>query len=150
MKVILLESIRNLGALGEEVNVSNGFARNYLIPQDKAVRATDDNRAYFQSRRAELEKAAAMQMEAAEARVQQLSQLEQITIYGRATDEETLYGSIDTRQIADAITAAGVEVQRSEVRLDHGAIRQLGEHQIGVQVSGDLTATITLVVVPEQ
>lgn len=148
MNVILLERIGNLGNLGDEVNVRGGFARNYLIPQGKAVRATPENRQQFEARREELERAAAERTRAAEDRAVTLQGTE-ITIAARAGDEGRLYGSVGTREIAEALTALGKSVDKSEVRLPEGAIRQTGEYAIDIQLHGDITATIDLVVIPE-
>ena len=149
MEVILLENISNLGNLGDKVDVKSGFGRNYLIPQGKAVPATEDAVAQFEARRAELEAAAAEALAAAEARGAELNALQLITIGANAGEEGKLFGSIGTRDIADAVTAAGVEVDKAEIRLPEGALRELGEYEIDIQVHGDVTATIALAVVPE-
>ena len=149
MEVILLEIISNLGNLGDKVDVKSGFGRNYLIPQGKAVPATEDAVAQFEARRAELEAAAAEALAAAEARGAELNALQLITIGANAGEEGKLFGSIGTRDIADAVTAAGVEVDKAEIRLPEGALRELGEYEIDIQVHGDVTATIALAVVPE-
>ena len=149
MEVILLENISNLGNLGDKVDVKAGFGRNYLIPQGKAVPATEDAVAQFEARRAELEAAAAEALAAAEARGAELNALQLITIGANAGEEGKLFGSIGTRDIADAVTAAGVEVDKAEIRLPEGALRELGEYEIDIQVHGDVTATIALAVVPE-
>ncbi|MCP5161116.1 MAG: 50S ribosomal protein L9 [Hahellaceae bacterium] len=146
MEVILLEKVGRLGSLGSKVNVRAGYGRNYLIPFGKAVPATADNVAAFEARRAELEKAAADKLVAAQARAAELND-KVVTIAGNAGDEGKLFGSIGARDIADAITAAGVAVSKSEVRLPEGVIRQTGEFEIDVQVHSDVTATIKLTVV---
>lgn len=148
MEVILLEKVGKLGGLGDKVNVKAGFGRNYLVPQGKAVPATEANVASFEARRAELEKAAAEALAAAQARGEKLEGLE-VSIVSKAGDEGKLFGSIGTRDIADAITAAGVEVEKSEVRLPEGALRHTGEFDIDVQVHSDVTATVKLVIVAE-
>ena len=117
MEVILLENIGNLGSLGDKVDVKSGFGRNYLIPQGKAVPATAEAVAEVEARRAELEAAAAEQLSAAEARAETINALQLITITANAGEEGKLFGSIGTRDIADAVTAAGVEVDKAEVRL---------------------------------
>lgn len=117
MQVILLDKIGNLGSLGDTVNVKSGYARNFLIPQGKAVMATKANVAMFESRRAELEAKVAEQLAAAQTRADQVNALEAVVIASKAGDEGKLFGSIGTRDIADAITAAGVKVSKSEVRL---------------------------------
>ena len=149
MEVILLENISNLGGLGDKVDVKAGFGRNYLIPQGKAVPATESALAEFETRRAELEAAAAEALAAAEARAEALNGLGLITITANAGEEGKLFGSIGTRDIAEAVSAAGTEIDKSEVRLPEGALREIGEYEIDVQVHGDVTAIIALAVVPE-
>jgi len=148
MEVILLEKIGKLGGLGDKVTVKSGYGRNYLIPYGKAVPANEANVAEFEARRAELEKAAAEKLAAAQARADQLNEKE-VTIVSKAGDEGKLFGSIGVRDIADAITAAGVETAKSEVRLPDGAIRNVGEFEITVQLHSEVTATIKLIVVAE-
>ncbi|CAK4069764.1 MULTISPECIES: 50S ribosomal protein L9 [Vibrio] len=147
MQVILLDKIGKLGALGETVNVKSGYARNFLIPQGKAVMATKANVEMFEARRAELEAKAAEQLSAAEARAEKINALEAVVLASKAGDEGKLFGSIGTRDIADAITAAGVEVVKSEVRLPEGALRNTGEFEISVQLHSEVFATVTLQVV---
>ncbi|MEP5567632.1 MAG: 50S ribosomal protein L9 [Halioglobus sp.] len=149
MEVILLENISNLGGLGDKVDVKAGFGRNYLIPQGKAVPATEDALAKFEARRAELEAAAAESLAAAEARAATLNDMQLVTIPANAGEEGKLFGSIGTRDIADAVTAAGVAVDKSEVRLPEGALREIGEYEINIQVHGEVTAIVALAVVPE-
>lgn len=148
MEVILLESIGKLGKLGDKVSVKGGFGRNYLVPQGKAVPATGDNVARFEERRAELEKAAADKLATAQARAEQLNDLE-LSVVAKAGDEGKLFGSIGTRDIADAITGAGIEVEKSEVRLPAGVIRAIGEFDIAVQLHPEVTAHLKLIVVAE-
>ena len=145
MDVILLEKVGKLGDLGDKVSVKSGYGRNYLFPFGKAVPATKDNLADFEARRAELEAAAADKLTGAEARAEKLNDLA-VTIEANAGDEGKLFGSIGTRDIADVITAAGIEVSKAEVRLPHGAIRELGEFDVDIQVHSDVTATVKLVV----
>jgi large subunit ribosomal protein L9 len=149
MEVILLENNRNLGELGDKVNVRAGYGRNFLIPQGKAVPATEANIKHFEERRAELEKAAADKLAEAQARADKLTELASVTIPAKAGDEGKLFGSVGTRDIADAITAAGVEVTKAEVLLPIGAIRTAGDYDIDLQVHSDVTATIKVSVVPE-
>jgi large subunit ribosomal protein L9 len=149
MEVILLENIGNLGDLGEKVDVKAGFGRNYLIPQGKAVPATEANVAEFEARRAELEKAAAETLAVAESRAETINALGLITIPANAGEEGKLFGSVGTRDISEAIAAAGAEVDKSEVRLPEGALRELGEYEIAIQVHGEVTAMIAVAVVPE-
>lgn len=148
MEVILLEKIANLGNLGDKVNVKAGYGRNFLLPQGKATAATEANVAAFEARRAELEKAAAEKKASAEARAAQLAELE-VTITATAGDEGKLFGSIGTRDIAEAVSAAGVELDKSEVRLPNGALRSVGEYDVEVHLHTDVEATVKVVVVAE-
>ena len=146
MEVILLEKVANLGDLGDKVNVKSGYGRNFLLPQRKATAATAANVAAFEARRAELEKAAAEKRAEAEVRAAQLSELE-VTITANTGEEGKLFGSIGTHDIADALTSSGVEVNRSEVRLPNGTIRQTGEYDVTVHLHTDVEATVKLIVV---
>ncbi|CEA02000.1 50S ribosomal protein L9 [Pseudomonas saudimassiliensis] len=146
MEVILLEKIANLGNLGDKVAVKAGYARNFLLPFGKATPATADNVEAFEARRAELEKAAAERKGEAEARAAKLAELT-VTIAANAGEEGKLFGSIGTRDIADAVTAAGVELEKSEVRLPEGPLRAVGEFDVAVQLHTDVEATVKLVVV---
>ena len=148
MQVILLEKVGKLGDLGDQVAVKAGFGRNYLIPYGKAVPATKANVADFEARRAELEAAAAEKRSAAEARAAKLAELS-VTIEANAGDEGKLFGSIGTRDIALAITAAGEDVSKSEVRLPNGVIREVGEYEIDVQLHAEVTQAVKLAVVAE-
>jgi large subunit ribosomal protein L9 len=149
MEVILLDNIGNLGGLGDKVDVKSGYGRNFLIPQGKAVPATAANVAEFEARRAELEAAAAAALAAAEKRAEALNALEPISIGANAGEEGKLFGSIGTRDIAEALTAAGCDVDKSEVRLPQGALRELGEFEVDVQIHSDVTATVTIAVIAE-
>lgn len=148
MEIILLEKVPNLGSLGDKVTVRPGYGRNFLIPHGKAVVATPEKIKQFEERRADLEKKAADVLAAAEARAATIAALN-VTIAHKAGDEGRLYGSIGTRDIADAATAQGVAVEKGEVRLPNGAIRQVGEYEIGIQLHGDVTAVLKLAVVAE-
>ena len=149
MEVILLEKVRNLGDLGEQIKVKSGYGRNFLIPQGKAVMATKDNIAKFEERRAELEAKAAELLAAAEARAAKLAELDVITIGANAGEEGKLFGSVGASDIADAITAAGAEVAKSEVKLPEGAIRQTGEFELMIQLHTDVTQSVNIAVVAE-
>ncbi|EIJ70463.1 50S ribosomal protein L9 [Pasteurella bettyae] len=149
MQVILLDKIVHLGNVGEQVNVKSGFARNFLIPQGKAVMATKANIEHFEARRAEIEAKVAAELAAAQARAAQISALETVTIASKAGDEGRLFGSITTREIAEAIKAAGVEVAKSEVRLSTGPIRTLGEHEVKFQLHGEVFTSLNVNVVAE-
>lgn len=148
MDVILLEKIPNLGNLGDKVSIRAGFGRNYLIPQGKAVPATADRIAEFEQRRAELEKKAAAELAAAEARAASLTSL-QVTIAQKAGEEGRLYGSVGTKDIADAVSALGVELRKAEVRLPTGPLRHTGDYQIAVQLHSDVVAEVAVKIVPE-
>ncbi|PIE37249.1 MAG: 50S ribosomal protein L9 [Gammaproteobacteria bacterium] len=149
MEVILLQNIGNLGSLGDQVNVKAGYGRNFLIPQGKAVPATKANIAEFEARRAEHEAAANAALADAEKRAEAINALETVTIGAHAGEEGKLFGSVGTRDIAEAITALGVAVQKAEVRLPAGALREVGEYEISVQVHGDVTALVNLAVVAD-
>ena len=149
MQVILLDKIVHLGNVGDQVNVKSGFARNYLIPQGKAVMATKANIEHFEARRAELEEKAAQALAAAADRATRLEALGSVTIAAKAGDEGRLFGSIGTRDIAEAITAKGVEVAKSEVRLPNGLIRTLGEHEVTFQFHGEVFSHLNVVIVAE-
>jgi large subunit ribosomal protein L9 len=146
MDVILLEKVANLGSLGDKVKVKSGYGRNFLLPYGKAVAATRDNLKAFEERRAELEKAAAERLAAAQSRAEALEG-QSFTISSKAGDEGKLFGSIGVRDIADAITAAGTEVEKSEVRLPEGPIRVTGEYEIELQLHTDVTVTVQLAIV---
>ena len=149
MEVILLDKVANLGSLGDKVSVKAGYARNYLVPQGKAVPATKKNLEYFEVRRAELQAKLDETLAAANIRATKLTELLNVTIASKAGDEGKLFGSIGTRDIADAVTAAGVAVTKSEVRLPNGVLRTIGEHSVTFQVHGEVFATLNVVVVAE-
>jgi large subunit ribosomal protein L9 len=149
MEIILLEKTRNLGNLGDKVKVRNGYGRNFLIPHGKAVPATEANIKFFEERRAELEKQANDKLAAAQARADKLTEIGSVTIPAKAGDEGKLFGSVGTRDIADAITAAGVAVAKAEVLMPNGAIRNTGDFELTVQLHSDVAATIKVSVVPE-
>ncbi|CAH8208764.1 MULTISPECIES: 50S ribosomal protein L9 [Vibrio] len=149
MQVILLDKIGNLGSLGDTVIVKSGYARNFLIPQGKAVMATKSNVEMFETRRAELEAKVAEQLVAAQARADQVDALEAVVIASKAGDEGKLFGSIGTRDIADAITAAGVAVAKSEVRLPEGALRNIGAFEVSIQLHSEVFATAKVQIVAE-
>lgn len=146
MEVILLEKVGKLGKIGDKVNVSAGYGRNYLIPKAKAIFATPNNIAEFERRRAELEQVASVRKTEADARAAQLVALETVTITAIAGDEGKLFGSVGTRDIADALTAAGVEVSKSEVKLPSGVIRELGQFDVDIQLHADVSQAIKVIV----
>lgn len=149
MQVILLDKIANLGGLGDLVTVKPGYARNYLIPQSKAVMATKENLAHFEARRAELEAKVAAALTAAQDRADKIAALGTVEITSKAGDEGRLFGSIGTNDIATALTAAGVAVAKSEVRLNDGLLRNTGEYEISLQLHSEVFATAKIVVVAE-
>ncbi len=148
MNVILLEGLGNLGDLGEEVSVKAGFARNFLIPQGKAVRATAENRAVFEDRRVELEKSATDLLTVAQGRAKNLQDLT-ITIVVKAGEEGKLYGSVGTQDIADIVSEQREAVTKSEVRLPEGVIRALGDYTIDLQLHSEVTVPIEVSVQAE-
>lgn len=148
MDVILLEKVGKLGNIGDQVAVKAGFGRNYLLPQGKAIPATADNVAQFEARRAELEAAAAAKLEEAQTRAEKLAEIS-VTIGANAGDEGKLFGSVGAKDIADAITAAGVEVSKSEVKLPQGALREIGEYEIDLHIHAEVIQTVKLSVVSE-
>lgn len=149
MDIILLDKIANLGGLGDTVNVKAGYARNFLFPQGKAVPATKANVEKFEARRAELEAKIEEQLAAANAKAEKLAEIAEVTIAAPAGDEGKLFGSIGTRDIADAVTAAGLEVTKAEVKLPTGTLRETGEFEIDIQFHSEVTATFKLVVIRE-
>ena len=149
MEVILLDNVGSLGGLGDRVDVKPGYGRNFLIPQGKAVPATPENVEKFEARRAELEAAAAATLDAAQKRAEGIQALEQVQIAATAGEEGKLFGSVGTRDIAEALTAAGCETDKSEVRLPDGAIRELGEYEIMIQVHAEVVTTANIAIVAE-
>ncbi len=150
MEIILQDTVANLGKLGDKVNVKAGFARNFLFPQQKAVPANKANLEAFEARRAELEAKQAANLAAAQERGNALEALEAVTITSKSGDEGKLFGSIGTRDIADAISAAGVAVVKSEVRLPEGALRNTGTYEIAVSVHSEVSTVVNLEVVGEE
>jgi len=149
MEVILPDKIAKLGGLGDKVSVKSGYARNYLLPQGKAVFASAANVEHFEARRAELEANLAEVLATAEARAAKIVELAEVTIASKAGEEGKLFGSIGTRDIAEAITEAGVEVTKAEVRLPLGAIRETGEFEIAIHLHTDVDTNIKVVVIAE-
>lgn len=148
MNIILLERVGNLGDLGEEVAVKNGYARNYLIPTGKAVRANRENRRVFEERREELERIANAKLTDAGERAEKLVDCS-VTIVARASDEGKLYGSVGTAEIARAITDSVLPVSKSEVRMPEGVIRAVGEYEVDIHLYADINQTVRVEVVPE-
>ena len=149
MEVILLDKIGHLGGLGDKVKVRNGFARNYLLPQKKAVMANKENLAKFEEQRAQLEAKIAAELQAAQDRAAALEKIATVTITAKAGDEGKLFGSIGTRDIAEALTNVGCEIHKSEVRLPEGVLRSTGEYEITLQLHPDVKSVIKLVIAAE-
>jgi len=149
MEVILLEKIDNLGEIGDKVRVRPGYGRNFLLPKGKATLATPQNIAIFEARRAELERKEADELARAQQRGRQLEALS-LRLTAKAGTEGRLFGSLGTIDIAEACTAAGVEVQRSEVRLPDGPLRTVGEHAIELHLHSDVNVMLNIQVVAEE
>jgi large subunit ribosomal protein L9 len=148
MEVILLEKIRNLGALGDKVKVKPGYGRNFLMPQGLAAPANSANLASFEARRAELQVASAERLAAAQKRAQALEGLV-VTMAARAA-EGKLYGSLTVRDVAEAVTAAGVDVAKSELQMPNGPIRFIGEYEFAVELHTDVETMVKIVVIEEK
>lgn len=148
MEVILLDTIGKLGNLGDQVTVKPGYGRNYLVPYGFAVPATKENIAAFEAQRAELEARAAERKAEAEARAEQLNDIE-LSLVAKAGDEGKLFGSIGPRDLAEAISSTGIEVGRHEVRMPEGPIRQTGEYDIDLRLHAEVDAVVRIVVVSE-
>ncbi len=149
MQVILMEKVANLGNLGDVVKVKDGFARNFLIPQGKAKRATPENIKHFETRRAELEKAQNEALEKARERGEKLNNL-RIEITQKAGVDGRLFGSVTNYDIVEALEKQGHEVERSQVRMPQGPLKQVGEFPLEISLHTDVTATITVAVIGEQ
>ncbi|MGF1612911.1 MAG: 50S ribosomal protein L9 [Gammaproteobacteria bacterium] len=148
MDVILLEKVPNLGELGEKVKVRSGYARNYLLPQGRAVAATAANVAEFEKRRAQLEARQAEVRSVAEAQASALGGLT-VTLARKAGEEGRLFGSVGTSDIAEAVSALGIGIEKQQVRLPTGALRQVGEYQVTVHLHSDVDAVVRVEVVAE-
>ena len=146
MQVILLEKVANLGDLGDQVKVRAGYGRNFLIPQKKAVPATKANIEMFEARRAELEKAAADSLASAQTRAEQIQAVGSITLARNAGEEGKLFGSVGPADIAEALTQAGVEVEKREVIMPDGPIHLLGEFVVHVRTHTDVMQDVTVVI----
>jgi large subunit ribosomal protein L9 len=144
-----MEKVANLGNLGDVVKVKDGFARNYLIPQGKAKRATQENLKHFEGRRAELEKAQADQLSKAQERSAKLEGLT-LQIAQKAGADGRLFGSVTNYDIVEALKKQGHEVERAQVRMPEGAIKQVGDYPIQVALHTDVTTTVTVSVLGEQ
>jgi large subunit ribosomal protein L9 len=149
MEVILLEKVRNLGSLGEQVKVKSGFARNYLIPYGKAVTANDENRAKFEAQRAKLEMAQADVLGKAQARAKNMSGVT-LQIVRKVSEEGKLFGSVGNRDICEAMQQAGFEIVKSEVHLDGGPLKDIGDHEVSVLLHPEVSFKIIVSVVGEK
>ena len=149
MQVILMEKVVNLGGLGDVVKVKDGFARNFLIPQGKAKRATQKNLKEFEDRRSELEKKANEQLTGAQERGAKLEGMK-IDIAQKAGVDGRLFGSVTNADIAEALGKQGVTVKKAEIRMPQGPLKHVGEFPITIQLHSDVLANITVHVVAEQ
>jgi large subunit ribosomal protein L9 len=148
MQVILMDKVVNLGGLGDIVKVKDGYARNYLIPQGKAKRATEENKKVFEARRAELEKAQGEKLAAAQGVAAKLEGVT-VQITRKAGVDGRLFGSVGNNDIAEALAAQGVEIEKSAIRLPLGPMKQLGESQVEIALHSDVVSTITVVIAAE-
>jgi large subunit ribosomal protein L9 len=148
MQVILMEKVVNLGALGDVVKVKDGYARNYLIPQGKAKRATETNLRLFEERRTELEKLHAEALAAAQARAAQLTELS-LVLRQKAGVDGRLFGSVTHIDIADALTSQGIEIHKSQVRLPDGPLKAIGEFPVNIALHTDVITEIMIVIEPQ-
>lgn len=150
MEIILLEKVENLGGIGEIVKVRSGYARNFLLPQGKAALATSENRERIEAMRKELEQRAASDLEAAESRAEKVRELGVISIPAKVGAEGKLFGSVGPLDIAEACERAGVEIARSEVRLQEGPLRLVGEHEVEIHLHADVAVPLTVNIVEEE
>jgi len=149
MQIILMEKVTNVGQLGDIVKVKNGFARNFLIPQGKAKRATDANKAEFEVRRAELEAADKAKLAEAQARGEKLAGLT-LQIVQKAGVDGKLFGSVTNADIVTALAAQGFEVEKSQIHMPEGHLKQIGDHHVGVGLHTDVVIDIIVSVLGEQ
>ena len=149
MELILLQKVKNLGNLGDKVRVKPGYGRNYLVPHGKAAPATETNLAEFEKRRADYEVKANQQLAGAEARRAQLEEAT-ITIKANASPEGKLFGSVGPRDIAEAFTAAGTTIEKSEVVMAEGPLRHIGEFEVQVHLHADVHTTVKVIIVADE
>ena len=149
MQIILMEKVANVGQLGDVVKVKNGFARNFLIPQGKAKRATAANMAEFEARRVELEAADKAKLADAQARGEKLAGLT-VQIVQKAGVDGKLFGSVTNADIADALTKQGFAVEKAQVRMATGHLKQIGDHPVSIALHTDVVVGITVSVLGEQ
>ncbi|CRK85643.1 50S ribosomal protein L9 [Candidatus Providencia siddallii] len=146
MKIILLDKIKKLGDLGNLANVRSGYARNYLIPQGKAITATKKNIDIFKKKRTELKTELANILSEAKSRALAITELRSITIYSKAGDEGKLFGSIGTRDIVEAIASAGIKITKNEVRLKNKLLRSIGQYKVDFQLHSEVTAKLNIII----
>ncbi len=149
MNVILLDNIENLGKIGDLVSVKAGYGRNFLLPKGKAALATKENIVEFESKRVDLEKAAAAELSSAKARAELVQGME-LVIPANAGSEGKLFGSIGPIDIAEAFSKVGVEVGRSEIRLPDGPLHEIGDFQVGLHLHPEINVEVTVKVVAEE
>ena len=149
MEVILIENVVKLGAPGDLVNVRSGYARNFLIPSGKAIRANEKNKAEYEERKASIEKAEEERKLKALESAEKLKSIN-ISIPAAVSEEATLYGSIGTREISEAILSKGVQVEKSSVRLPEGALKELGDYEIDLELHPEVIHTVTISIVAEE
>jgi large subunit ribosomal protein L9 len=148
MEVILLETVKHVGRLGDRVNVRAGYARNYLIPKCYAASATVENLRIFEAQRVQLEEKLQERLQAAQARSEALSQLSQVMIRAQAGTEGKLFGSVGAADVVRALKEAGMIIEKHEVRLPQGPLRQLGDFEIELQLHTDIVSRITISIIP--
>lgn len=149
MEVILLEKVRNLGNLGEQVKVKSGFARNFLIPYGKAVTANEENRAKFEARRAELEKVQTDALGKAQLRAEKMTGYT-VQVVRKLSEEGKLFGSVGIRDICEAMAQAGFELAKSEIHLDRGPMKEIGDHEISVSLHPEVNFKLIVSVIGEK
>ncbi|VAX77129.1 50S ribosomal protein L9 [Serratia symbiotica] len=149
MQVILIDKVPNLGSMGDQVNVKAGYARNFLVPNGKAIPATKKNIQLFEARREQLEAKLAKILDAAVDRANKINKLLTVPIVAKVGEEGKLFGSIGSRDIATAVTSAGVQVHKNEVRLANGVLRSTGEHTVNFQLHREVFAKVNVLVIAE-
>ncbi|MEK9902434.1 MAG: 50S ribosomal protein L9 [Gammaproteobacteria bacterium] len=149
MEVILLEKVAQLGDPGDLVNVKAGYGRNFLIPTGKAVRADEENKAEYEKRKEALLSAEADRKDSAQQQAEKMQSLS-LTISAQVSDEGTLYGSIGTREIADALSEKGYETEKSSVRLPEGVLKEVGEYSIDIELHPEVIVTVSLQIVASE
>lgn len=148
MEVILLEKVSNLGDLGDKVSVKPGYGRNFLIPQNKAVPASAENLKVFEGKKADLKLVAEDKLKAAQTRAESINNLK-ISLTAQAGEEGKLFGSIGVRDITEAVISQGVELEKSEVRMPDGPIRELGEFEVDIHLHTEVSASLKIEVTAE-